>query len=85
MAVKTMMAREGGWGALLYACCISPLFYLRLLSRRATGREQYLTWSVRCGYPSLSRPSGPLLWFHAVSIGTSLARMQSSWFFFFLF
>ncbi|KAH9566084.1 hypothetical protein CY35_04G111700 [Sphagnum magellanicum] len=75
MAVKTMMVREGGWGALLYACCISPLFYLRLLSRRATGREQYLTWSVRCGYPSLSRPSGPLLWFHAVSIGEGMAAI----------
>lgn len=64
---------DGGWSRFVYACImssISPLLDLHLLYRRAQGREHHDRWSERLGHSSLARPSGPLLWFHAVSVGT---------------
>ena len=47
-----------------------PVVNLHLRWRRLRGREHSLRWTERLGLPSLSRPTGPLLWFHAVSLGS---------------
>ena len=47
-----------------------PAVNLHLRWRRLRGREHSLRWTERLGLPSLSRPTGPLLWFHAVSLGS---------------
>lgn len=49
---------------------ISPLVYLHLRWRKLRGLEHPHRWPERLGRPSMVRPPGPLLWFHAVSLGT---------------
>ncbi|KAM4078514.1 hypothetical protein ACB094_09G043600 [Castanea mollissima] len=48
---------------------------LHLRWRRLRGREHSLRWTERLGLPSLSRPTGPLLWFHAVSLGEGMTAI----------
>lgn len=48
---------------------VSPVVKLHLQYRRLRGREHPHRWTERLGRPSLPRPPGPLLWFHAVSLG----------------
>lgn len=45
--------------------------FLALRARR--GKEERDRRHERYGYPSISRPKGPLVWLHAASIGESLA------------
>jgi len=45
--------------------------FLRLRARR--GKEDRLRRYERYGYASAERPAGPLIWFHAASVGESLA------------
>lgn len=45
--------------------------FLRL--RSSSGKEERLRRYERYGYPSAERPTGPLVWFHAASVGESLA------------
>ncbi|KAG7961278.1 hypothetical protein I3843_09G007200 [Carya illinoinensis] len=47
----------------------APVLNLYLRFRRFRGREHPHRWTERLGRPSLPRPLGPLLWFHAVSLG----------------
>nr|XP_010909884.1 probable 3-deoxy-D-manno-octulosonic acid transferase, mitochondrial isoform X3 [Elaeis guineensis] len=53
----------------------APLIYLHLHWRRLRGLEHPSRWPERFGRPSLPRPPGPLLWFHAVSLGEGLAAI----------
>ncbi|CAH9113911.1 unnamed protein product [Cuscuta epithymum] len=74
------MARERGeilygiYRALMYG--ISPLLYLHLRWRKRRGLEHPTRWRERLGRPSLPRPPGPLVWFHAVSLGEGLAAIS---------
>ncbi|XP_024955953.1 probable 3-deoxy-D-manno-octulosonic acid transferase, mitochondrial isoform X4 [Citrus sinensis] len=54
---------------------VSPLVYLHLRWRKIRGREHPLRWPERLGRPSVSRPPGPLIWFHAVSLGEGMAAI----------
>ncbi|XP_022925547.1 probable 3-deoxy-D-manno-octulosonic acid transferase, mitochondrial isoform X2 [Cucurbita moschata] len=54
---------------------LSPFLYLHLRWRVLRGLEHPLRWPERLGRPSHARPPGPLLWFHAVSLGESLATI----------
>ncbi|OMO83968.1 hypothetical protein COLO4_22294 [Corchorus olitorius] len=54
---------------------LSPLLHLHLHWRKLRGLEHPLRWPERLGRPSLPRPSGPLLWFHAVSLGEGMAAI----------
>lgn len=52
-----------------------PLLKLHLRWRRIRGREHSQRWAERLGFPSLSRPPGPLIWFHAVSLGEGITAI----------
>ncbi|XVF55622.1 hypothetical protein PTKIN_Ptkin06aG0051100 [Pterospermum kingtungense] len=54
---------------------LSPLLLLHLHWRRLRRMEHPLRWPERLGRPSLPRPSGQLLWFHAVSLGEGMAAI----------
>lgn len=54
---------------------VSPLVYLHLRWRKFRGREHPHRWPERMGRPSVSRPPGPLIWFHAVSLGEGMAAI----------
>ncbi|KAL8039639.1 hypothetical protein ABFX02_10G049500 [Erythranthe guttata] len=54
---------------------ISPLIRLHLQWRRFRRREHPLRWRERLGFPSAPRPTGHLIWFHAVSLGEGLAAI----------
>ncbi|TYK07372.1 putative 3-deoxy-D-manno-octulosonic acid transferase [Cucumis melo var. makuwa] len=54
---------------------LSPLLYLHLRWRVLRGLEHPSRWPERLGRPSHARPPGPLLWFHAVSLGEGLATI----------
>ncbi|CAL0321469.1 unnamed protein product [Lupinus luteus] len=51
---------------------LSPLLRLHLRWRRFRGREHPRRWPERLGHPSQSRFPGPLIWFHAVSLGEGM-------------
>lgn len=59
------------WG--VFGACVAPAlpFYLRW--RQARGKEIPERVREKMGFPSLPRPSGPLLWFHAASVGEVLS------------
>ena len=48
----------------------------KLLARLAEGKEDKARLEERFGHPSLPRPEGPLVWFHAASVGESLALVE---------
>ncbi|XP_040372056.1 probable 3-deoxy-D-manno-octulosonic acid transferase, mitochondrial isoform X3 [Rosa chinensis] len=54
---------------------LSPFLYLHLHLRKLRGLEHPLRWPERLGRPSLPRPPGPLLWFHAVSLGEGMSAI----------
>ncbi|XP_044474257.1 probable 3-deoxy-D-manno-octulosonic acid transferase, mitochondrial isoform X2 [Mangifera indica] len=54
---------------------VSPLVYLHLRWRKIRGLEHPCRWSERLGRPSVARPTGPLLWFHAASLGEGIAAI----------
>ncbi|KAK7392548.1 hypothetical protein VNO78_20991 [Psophocarpus tetragonolobus] len=51
---------------------VSPLIRLHLRWRRLLGLEHPWRWPERLGHPSEPRRPGPLLWFHAVSLGEGM-------------
>lgn len=73
------MGREKGelvykiYRALTYS--LSPMINLHLRWRKFRGLEHPLRWRERLGRPSLPRPPGPLVWFHAVSLGEGMAAI----------
>ncbi|KAL9253771.1 putative 3-deoxy-D-manno-octulosonic acid transferase, mitochondrial [Drosera capensis] len=68
-------------GELLYKCyktlttVLSPLLRLHLRLRRLRGLEHYHRWPERLGRASIPRSEGPLVWFHAVSLGEGMAAV----------
>lgn len=51
-------------------------FLTYLLGRRAnTGKEDKKRLLERHGIPSLPRPAGPLIWFHAASVGETMSLL----------
>ncbi|XP_060670730.1 probable 3-deoxy-D-manno-octulosonic acid transferase, mitochondrial isoform X2 [Ziziphus jujuba] len=54
---------------------LSPILYLHLRWRQCRGLEHPLRWPERLGQASLPRPPGPLLWFHAVSLGEGMTAI----------
>jgi 3-deoxy-D-manno-octulosonic-acid transferase len=54
---------------------IYPLMSPYLAVRAARGKEERARRLERFGYASANRPQGPLVWFHAASVGESLAVM----------
>lgn len=50
-----------------------PLLLLLLRLRVRQGKEDPARWREKTGLPSLPRPTGTLLWFHAASVGESKA------------
>lgn len=73
MTASSRMARSllGAYrltGTMLYPF-MGP--FLRLRAR--SGKEDRVRRYERYGYPSAERPKGPLVWFHAASVGESLA------------
>ncbi|XP_065857481.1 probable 3-deoxy-D-manno-octulosonic acid transferase, mitochondrial [Euphorbia lathyris] len=75
------MAAAGKRGMLLYkiyramSYSLTPLIHLHIRWRRLKGLEHPTRWPERLGQPSIPRPSGPLLWFHAVSLGEGMATI----------
>ncbi|KAJ8493374.1 hypothetical protein OPV22_015095 [Ensete ventricosum] len=52
-----------------------PIIFAHIQWRRLRGLEHPTRWPERFGRPSSPRPPGPLLWFHAVSLGEGLAAI----------
>ena len=52
---------------------ISPLMSPYLALRAANGKEDRARRGERFGHPSANRPQGPLIWFHAASVGETSA------------
>ncbi|MDI7861536.1 lipid IV(A) 3-deoxy-D-manno-octulosonic acid transferase [Rhizobiaceae bacterium n13] len=50
-----------------------PLLTSYLAYRAAKGKEDRARRMERFGYPSVDRPEGPLAWFHAASVGETMA------------
>lgn len=48
---------------------LTPVALLLLLARLLQGKEDPLRIQERLGWPTRARPEGPLLWFHAASVG----------------
>ncbi len=53
-----------------------PLIDLYLARRRAAGKEDPTRGAERRGIASRHRPAGPLVWFHAASVGESLSILS---------
>ncbi|VVB13102.1 unnamed protein product [Arabis nemorensis] len=54
---------------------VSPVIHLHLQWRRLRGLEHFRRWPERFGRPSVVRPPGSLVWFHAVSLGEGMATI----------
>ncbi|XP_068661813.1 probable 3-deoxy-D-manno-octulosonic acid transferase, mitochondrial [Aristolochia californica] len=71
----------GGKGQVVFAIYsaltsgLSPFLFLHLQWRRFRGLEHPVRWRERFGHPSCPRPPGPLVWFHAVSLGEGMAAI----------
>ncbi|XP_021757313.1 probable 3-deoxy-D-manno-octulosonic acid transferase, mitochondrial [Chenopodium quinoa] len=77
-ATMMMMREKGKFIYKLYRAVtfsLTPLIHLHLRFRKFRGLEHSLRWPERLGRPSLNRPPGPLLWFHAVSLGEGMAAI----------
>ncbi len=63
----------------LYAAFIElsgPALELYLRRRRRAGKEDMERFAERHGVPSLPRPAGFLIWFHAASVGESMSMLR---------
>jgi 3-deoxy-D-manno-octulosonic-acid transferase len=54
----------------------APLANRKLLSRLKQGKEDANRLDERRGIPSVNRPDGELIWFHAASVGESLSLLE---------
>lgn len=52
---------------------VSPLIRIAIKQRIKTGKEDADRWREKLGEPSIARPSGKLIWLHAVGLGEVLA------------
>ena len=55
---------------------IGPAIPYLLAARMRRGKEDANRLAERCGIASLDRPLGPLVWFHAASVGESLSVLR---------
>jgi len=65
-----------GWQLRCYLAlrhCLQPLMRRVVARRVARGKEDPARAQEKLGQPSLARPSGPLVWIHAVGLGEVLA------------
>ena len=62
-------------GYLLVSWLMFPIAYLVARTRLSSGKEDRLRYTERLGRPSLPRPAGKLIWFHAASLGESKTIM----------
>jgi 3-deoxy-D-manno-octulosonic-acid transferase len=53
-----------------------PLLDLYLARRMRAGREDIQRFGERQGIPSVPRPAGFLIWFHAASVGESMSMLR---------
>lgn len=53
----------------------SPVGAVIVGTRRRRGKEDPARSGERLGHPSATRPEGPLVWVHAVSVGEAMAAM----------
>ncbi|OUS08218.1 hypothetical protein A9Q96_01800 [Rhodobacterales bacterium 52_120_T64] len=60
---------------LALATISSPLWSFALKRRVKRGKEDPLRVQEKLGYFTAQRPDGPLIWFHALSVGESLALL----------
>jgi 3-deoxy-D-manno-octulosonic-acid transferase len=54
---------------------LTPAIDLYLARRRARGKEDAERFPERLGHAGRARPSGPLIWLHAASVGESLSLL----------
>jgi len=59
----------------LAAGLAAPLARPLLEARARQGKEDEARLGERLGHPSVARPSGPLVWLHAVSVGESVSLL----------
>ncbi|SER96981.1 lipid IV(A) 3-deoxy-D-manno-octulosonic acid transferase [Rhizobium sp. NFR03] len=52
---------------------VYPLVWSYLAMRAARGKEDRARRQERYGFPSAARPQGPLVWFHAASVGETIS------------
>ncbi|TCM55870.1 3-deoxy-D-manno-octulosonic-acid transferase [Rhizobium sp. PP-F2F-G48] len=52
---------------------VYPLVWSYLALRAARGKEDRARRQERYGFPSAARPQGPLVWFHAASVGETVS------------
>jgi len=60
---------------LALTAALSPLAPVLLRRRLARGKEDAARLPERLGHPTRPRPDGPLVWFHAASVGESLSLL----------
>ncbi len=53
-----------------------PILDLYLARRMRAGREDAERFGERQGIPSVPRPAGFLIWFHAASVGESMSMLR---------
>ena len=58
---------------LIFSAVSMPFWRIVLLVRQRRGREDPVRGVEKLGRYTLARPSGPVLWFHAVSVGEAQA------------
>lgn len=67
------LARMGLSGYRWVGTAIYPLIWSYLAARAAKGKEDSARRQERYGHASAPRPQGPLVWFHAASVGETTA------------
>lgn len=71
--MSSRMARIGLGTYRLAGTVASPIVGLYITYRTAKGKEDRARRLERFGYASANRPQGPLVWFHAASVGETNA------------
>ena len=65
------------WGYMAWSARFAPAYAeRRLATRLAAGKEDAARLDERRGIAGLPRPRGPLMWFHAASVGESMAILE---------
>eukprot|EP00192_Tetraselmis_astigmatica_P006987 CAMPEP_0117658878 /NCGR_PEP_ID=MMETSP0804-20121206/6107_1 /TAXON_ID=1074897 /ORGANISM="Tetraselmis astigmatica, Strain CCMP880" /LENGTH=788 /DNA_ID=CAMNT_0005465445 /DNA_START=323 /DNA_END=2689 /DNA_ORIENTATION=- len=76
--IPEAIAMETGLGGVLYSALTwlaAPAVGLHIARRRYRGRETNVSMYQRWAFLSEPRPEGPVIWFHAVSIGESAVAL----------
>jgi 3-deoxy-D-manno-octulosonic-acid transferase len=71
--MSSLRARLALSGYRWLGTAIYPFFWSYLALRAAKGKEDPARRRERYGYASAPRPPGPLVWFHAASVGETVA------------